>query len=102
MACETAVVASAVGGIPEVVVAGETGLLVDPEIRPGTFDPINPAAFSADLAAAVNRVGLDAELRGRMGRAGRKRAEEHFSWAAIARQTLDLYGTLLEGRREAS
>jgi glycogen synthase len=98
MACETAVVASAVGGIPEVVVPEETGLLVDPRIRPGTFDPIDPAAFSAGLAAAINRVGLDAELRERMGRAGRKRAEEHFSWAAIARQTLDLYGALLDAR----
>ncbi len=94
MACETAVVASAVGGIPEVVVPGETGLLVDPRIRPGTFDPSDPAQFSADLAAAINRVGLDPELRDRMGRAGRRRAEDHFSWAAIARQTLELYRSL--------
>ncbi len=68
MACETAVVASAVGGIPEVVVPEETGLLVDPRIREGTFDPTDPAAFSAALAAAINRVGLDEELRERMGR----------------------------------
>ncbi len=98
MACETAVVASAVGGIPEVVVPEETGLLVDPRIREGTFDPIDPPAFSAGLAAAINRVGLDDQLRERMGRAGRRRAEGHFSWAAIARRTLDLYGSLLEGR----
>jgi glycogen synthase len=97
MACRTAVVASAVGGIPEVVVPGETGLLVDPQIRAGTWDPADPAAFSAGLAEAVNRVGLDATLREAMGSAGRARAERHFSWAAIARQTLDLYGTLLEG-----
>ncbi len=97
MACETAVVASAVGGIPEVVVPDETGLLVDPRIREGTFDPGDPAQFSSDLAAAINVVGLDPELSGRMGRAGRKRAEEHFSWAAIARQTLDLYRSLLSG-----
>ncbi len=98
MACETAVVASAVGGIPEVVVPEETGLLVDPRIREGTFDPIDPARFSADLAEAINRVGLDVGLRERMGRAGRRRAEEHFSWAAIAHQTLDLYGSLLADR----
>jgi starch synthase len=98
MACETAVVASAVGGIPEVVVPGETGLLVDPRIREGTWDPADPAAFSAALAAAINEVGLDEPRRRRMGTAGRRRAEERFSWAAIARQTLDLYGTLLGGR----
>jgi starch synthase len=97
MACETAVVASAVGGIPEVVVPEETGLLVDPAIREGTFDPVDAPAFSAALAAAINRVGLDEGLRERMGRAGRRRAEEHFSWAAIARQTLELYGSLLDG-----
>jgi alpha-maltose-1-phosphate synthase len=98
MACETAVVASAVGGIPEVVVPGETGLLVDPRIREGTFDPLDPAAFSAELAAAINQVGLDPELRARMGRAGRRRAEEQFSWAAIARQTLEVYRSLLADR----
>jgi starch synthase len=98
MACETAVVASAVGGIPEVVVPDETGLLVDPVIREGTFDPIDPAAFSTALAEAINRIGLDAELRERMGRAGRQRAERHFGWAAIARQTLALYGSLLADR----
>jgi alpha-maltose-1-phosphate synthase len=98
MACETAVVASAVGGIPEVVVPEETGLLVDPRIREGTFDPIDPGRFSADLAAAINRVGLDERLRERMGLAGRRRAEDQFSWAAIARQTLELYGSLLDDR----
>ena len=98
MACETAVVASAVGGIPEVVVPEETGLLVDPRIREGTFDPADPAAFSAGLAEAINHVGLDEGLRERMGRAGRQRAVDHFSWAEIARQTLDLYGRLLDAR----
>ena len=99
MACETAVVASAVGGIPEVVVPEETGLLVDPAIVPGTFDPADPARFSRELAAAINRVALDEPLRTRMGEAGRRRAEDHFSWAAIARQTLDLYGSLLGEER---
>ncbi|MCU0479424.1 MAG: glycogen synthase [Chloroflexi bacterium] len=97
MACETAVVASAVGGIPEVVVPGETGLLVDLEIRPGTFDPVDPARFSADLAAAINEVALDPALRERFGLAGRQRVEDHFSWAAIAQQTLDLYRSLAAG-----
>ncbi len=95
MACQTAVVASAVGGIPEVVVPEDTGLLVDPDIVPGTFEPADPARFSAGLATAINRVGLDEGLRTRMGLAGRRRAADHFSWAAIARQTLDLYGSLL-------
>ena len=95
MACETAVVASAVGGIPEVVVPGVTGLLVDLELREGSFDPVDPARFSADLAAAINRVGLDSGLQQRFGREGRRRVEEHFSWAAIAHQTLALYRSLV-------
>jgi starch synthase len=95
MACETAVVASAVGGIPEVVVPGVTGLLVDLAIREGTFDPVDPAQFSADLAAAINRVGLDPSLRERFGREGRRHVEAHFSWAAIAQQTVELYRSLV-------
>lgn len=94
MACETAVVASAVGGIPEVVVPGETGLLVDLELKPGTFDPVNPAKFSAELAAAINQVALDPRLRQEFGRNGRRRVEDHFSWTAIAQRTLDLYRSL--------
>ena len=94
MACETAVVASRVGGIPEVVVPEETGLLVDLTLRPGTFEPAEPAAFSSALAAAINRLGRDPELRRRMGEAGRRRALAHFSWDAIAETTLGLYRTL--------
>jgi starch synthase len=94
MACETAVVASAVGGIPEVVVPEETGLLIDLEIKPGTFDPVDPARYSTDLAAAINRVALDAALRERFGRAGRRRVEDHFGWDSIARRTLELYRSL--------
>jgi starch synthase len=97
MACQTAVVASAVGGIPEVVVPDETGLLVDLEIRPGTFDPVDPARFSADLAAAINTVALDGDRRERFGRAGRRRVEDHFSWAAIAHQTMELYRSVARG-----
>jgi starch synthase len=95
MACGTAVVASAVGGIPEVVVDGETGLLVDPVLEPGTFDPADPPAFSRALAAAINRVALDPALRARFGENGRRRVEEHFSWSAIAQRTLAVYQSAL-------
>ncbi len=94
MACETAVVASRVGGIPEVVVPEETGLLVDPDLKPGTFEPRDPDAFSAGLAAAINRLAADPELRATMGRKGRQRALDRFSWDAIADATLGLYRTL--------
>ncbi len=96
MACETAVVASAVGGIKEVVVPGETGLLVHLQLKPGTFDPVDPAQFAHDLAQAINTVALDPQLRASFGRKGRRRVEEHFSWAAIAEQTLELYRSLVE------
>ena len=98
MACETAVVGSKVGGIPEVVVPEETGLLVDPGLRPGTFDPADPAAFSSALAAAINRLARDPGLRERFGRAGRRRVIEHFSWDAIADETIALYTRLLQTR----
>jgi glycogen synthase len=96
MACETAVVASAVGGIKEVVVPGETGLLVDLQLKPGTFDPVDPERFARDLADAINTVARDEGLRETFGRNGRRRVEEHFSWTAIAHQTLDLYRALVE------
>ncbi len=95
MACETAVVASAIGGIPEVVVPEETGVLVDLELKPGTFDPVDPAAFSRGLAEGINRVALDAELRAKFERNGRKRVEDHFSWTAVAHRTMDLYRSLV-------
>ena len=98
MACETAVVASAVGGIPEVVVPEETGLLVPLKLEPGTFTPQDPARFSRDLADAINRVARDRAMAKRMGAAGRKRAEEQFSWRAIAGRTLELYEMLHERR----
>lgn len=95
MACETAVVASNVGGIPEVVVPEETGLLVDPHLEEDNFEPISPARYARDLAAAINHIGLDPGLQERMGRAGRQRAENQFSWSAIAKKTLALYGSLV-------
>lgn len=95
MACETPVVASAVGGIPEVVVDGETGVLVSLELS--AADPMSPAdpdRYASDLAHAINRLMADPAARQRMAAAGRRRAVESFSWAAIADQTLELYRSL--------
>lgn len=97
MACETPVVASAVGGIPEIVVPGETGLLVefDP-VGNGNADPADPAAFSDALAANINAL-LDApDRRAAMARAARERVEQVFSWRRIAEQTLDFYAALTD------
>ncbi len=99
MACETPVVASAVGGIPEVVVPEETGLLVDVGLAPGSFDPTDPPAFSGRLAEAINRLARDPALRRRFGEAGRRRVLDHFSWDAIAERTLALYGEVLSRHR---
>jgi len=98
MACATPVVASVVGGIPEVVVNGETGILVPLEQQPvAPFEPVDPGRFSADLAAAINKLLRDPALREQMGRAGRRRVEEKFAWSAIALQTIDLYRQLTLG-----
>ena len=95
MACETAVVASRVGGIPEVVVPEETGLLVDLTLKPGTFEPADPAAFSAGARGGDQPPRPRSRAAaGGWARSGRKRALEHFSWDAIAETTLDLYRTL--------
>jgi starch synthase len=99
MACETAVIATSVGGIPEVVVPGETGLLVDPGLKAGTFDPADPAGFAERLAAAINQLARDPALREKLGKNGRRRVVDHFSWDAIAQRTLDLYGSILEARQ---
>jgi alpha-maltose-1-phosphate synthase len=96
MACETAVVASAVGGIMEVVVDGETGFLVPLEqMKESPFEAIDPEQFARDLAERVNELMRDPQLRERFGKAGRKRVEQHFSWAAIAEKTKALYASLL-------
>jgi len=97
MACETAVVASAVGGIKEVVVDGETGFLVPFEqTSDGTFQPSHPQKFARDLAVRINQLIQDRPLREKFGRAGRKRAEQQFSWSAVAEKTKALYQTLLK------
>ena len=96
MACETPVVASAVGGIPEVVVDGETGFLVPLTHKAeAPFEPADPAGFARGLARGVNALLADEGLRRRMGRNGRRRVEERFSWRSIAEATLALYRTVL-------
>ena len=96
MACETAVVASAVGGIKEVVVDGETGILVHLEQQSeAPFEPVDPEKFSKDLAEGVNRLIRDKELSVIMAKNGRKRVEETFDWIAIAKQVEALYKSLI-------
>lgn len=102
MACEAAVVATATGGIPEVVVDGETGWLVPIEqVNDGTGTPVDPDTFVADLARALTEATSDVEEARRRGRAGRQRAVEHFVWDAIAERTQQVYATVLEGSRTA-
>jgi len=96
MACETAVVAAAVGGIKEVVVDGETGFLVPLEQMQTTpFEPVNPDKFSRDMADKINRLMADEPLRKNFGEAGRRRAVDKFSWATIAAETKKMYESLL-------
>jgi len=106
MACETAVVATATGGIPEVVADGETGLLVPIDswggttggasrATDGTGTPNDPDRFVADFAAALNAVLADPERAAGFGRAGRSRAVERFSWSRIAEQTMEVYAGVL-------
>jgi alpha-maltose-1-phosphate synthase len=96
MACEAAVVASAVGGIPEIVVEGETGHLVGFEPGDDAFgSPRDPDRFARELAERVNALLADPDRAARYGAAGRRRVLEHFSWPAIAQQTAELYRTLV-------
>ena len=95
MACETPVVSSMVGGIPEVVAHDETGLLVPvAQQSESPFAPLHPSTYAKDLAQQVNLLMEDPEKRKRFARAGRKRAVERFSWTSIAKQTRDLYAAL--------
>jgi starch synthase len=96
MACEAPVVASAIGGIPEVVVDGETGLLVPVQL--GTDGaPVDPARFASEFAARVNQLLGDPARARAMGEAGRRRAVEQFSWGAIADRTIELYARVVRG-----
>ena len=102
MACETPVVASAVGGIPEVVEHGVTGLLVPPEAISATeVEPRHPEQFSRDLAAAVNVLLDDPALRDTMAQQARARVEAEFGWSSIARRTVEFYGDVVARRRDA-
>lgn len=101
MACGTPVVASAVGGIPEVVEHGDTGILVPAEtLEHSEVEPRHPEQFARDLAAAVNTLLDDPALRAEMAAKARERVERQFSWTSIAQQTLDFYEEVLEMQRE--
>jgi alpha-maltose-1-phosphate synthase len=99
MACELPVVATATGGIPEVVVHGETGWLVPiDQVQDGTGTPVDPDRFVADLAAALTDAVSDTTRADRMGLAGRRRAVESFSWGSIGEQTNQVYLDVLRRR----
>ncbi len=96
MACEAAVVGTATGGIPEVVDDGVTGRLVPiDQVQDGTGTPRDPEQYVADLAAVLAEVTGDPARAREMGRAGRRRAEEHFSWESIADRTMEVYRSVL-------
>jgi starch synthase len=99
MACRAPVVASATGGILEVVVEGETGHLVAFEADPVTGFPAKPDQFASDLAANISSLLADPETCKRFGEAGRRRVEEKFAWSAIADQTIELYRQLTTARK---
>ena len=96
MACEAAVVGTATGGIPEVVDDGVTGRLVPiDQVTDGTGTPRDPERFVSDLAEVLTDVVSDAARAREMGRAGRRRAEDHFAWETIAQRTMDVYRAAL-------
>jgi starch synthase len=99
MACRAPVVASATGGILEVVVNGETGYLVPFEQDAVTSFPVHPEQFARDLAAKLTLLLNDPDTCKRMGEAGRRRVEQHFAWSSIADQTIALYQELIARRK---
>jgi starch synthase len=102
MACRAPVVASSTGGIKEVVVEGQTGYLVPFEADRVTGFPVDPHAFSRDLAVRITMLLKYPDKCRQFGDAGRKRVEDIFSWTAIAQQTIGLYRSLIEQRKGAS
>jgi alpha-maltose-1-phosphate synthase len=99
MACGVPVVASAVGGIPEIVVDGETGFLVPLEPSGDAFGtPADPIAFSAAIAARVNQLLAAPDLRREFGAAGRRRALAEFTWGAVAKKTVEVYSEAIAAR----
>ena len=94
MACEAPVVATATGGIPEVVAHGATGLLV-PVTQHPDGEPVDPDRFVADFARAIRELLDEPDRAKTMGRAGRERAIAEFSWAAIAARTVEIYRSVL-------
>ena len=101
MACRAPVVASATGGIKEVVVDGETGYLVPFDQDPMTSFPRDPETFARDLAGRLMQLLNNPQRCNQFGEAGRRRVEETFSWTAIAHQTIDLYQSLIDQRKPA-
>ncbi|HEX3891165.1 MAG TPA: glycogen synthase [Terracidiphilus sp.] len=99
MACRAPVVASATGGIKEVVVDEQTGYLVPFDQDPVTSFPRDPEKFARELGERVTKLYNDPELCRRFGDAGRRRVEETFSWTAIAHQTIDLYQRLIDRQK---
>jgi alpha-maltose-1-phosphate synthase len=95
MACGAPVVASATGGILEVVVDDETGYLVPFDADPATGFPSQPDKFARDLAARIKSLMADPDKCKQFGAAGRKRVEQKFGWSAIAKQTAELYRSLV-------
>jgi starch synthase len=97
MACGTPVVATATGGIPEVVAHDSTGILVPIEqLQDGSGKPLDEAKFVSDFAAALNKMLSHPQLA-EFGAAGRKRVEENFSWQSIAEQTIRVYEKAIQG-----
>lgn len=97
MSCGTPVVGSAVGGIPEIIVDGETGFLVPLKaVSETNFEPADPKAFQTDFANKLNKILENPELAKKMGEVSRKRAVDVFSWEAIAKQTFDFYNECIE------